>query len=534
VLELNADKTIAKEDAVINKLTSFQGTSIRASNGQVYITTGDGAKGTQGGLYIYDAIGNTLINFVKGKDHARSVDVDESDIYLMQAEGARITRYDLNGDNPALIYDVPGEATQAEAKSELLVWKDYLLVAENESGLRMLNKVTGEVVDQLDRPGEDENNHVTNSIAINDSKKKDADGKEISSNLLLLANGTKGIYWYDIMKVDDKDQIVLCSGNSIIPGDGGYSANFIASTGNLVFLADGLGGLKVLYIGFAAGSTPPIVDKHACDDFIPFLFDIDNVQGLLPESHSVFRNTADPIVKTLFATETASSISDYIEILEDTELHISFMWEGAGWVNALGFFVIPAEFSTLSGYDYYNAHVKNELCTTEGSVNVLKKDYTIFQKINMGSGYGDLVPNTTFKIENYNSSDKKFKKGDRVVLFMVPNGWNAQSAKVNVKFDNKDSSHPQIFFMDKEINRQTNVPFGAGYPAAYKGILHNLFYSTSCHNLVMIIEDTAGASDLDYNDIVFTISDGTDLTSNLEQPRFKVGLDGAGGLVITE
>ncbi|GHT21656.1 hypothetical protein FACS189430_02080 [Bacteroidia bacterium] len=537
VLELNTDKTIVKKDAITHQLTSFQGTSIRASNGKVYITTGDGTNGTAGGLYIYDATDNkTQVKSILGpdQDHARSVDVDDSHIYLMQAQGARITRYDLNGDSPDDIYNEPSEAAQQDAKSEFLVWKDYLLVAENESGLRMLNKSTGDVVDWLERPGADPERHVTNSVAINDSKKLDADGKEISSNMLLLANGEKGIYWYDIMKVNDKDRIVLCNGNSIL---GGHSANFIASTGNIVFLADGLGGLKILYIGFSKGSTPPVVNTHACDDFMPYLLDIGDTKGLLPEEARVFRSDAHPIVKTLFAPENTSKIPDYIEILEDTELHISFMWEGAGWFNAFGFFVIPAG-TALSEYDYYNQVIKNDLCTQVRSVNVLKDKYIIFQNVTMVNdtwgANGTLVPNTTYKIENYNFPDHRFRKGDKVIMFMVPNGWNAQNDRVEVKFDNKDGNYPQIFFMNKELNRKTNPNIGLGHPDNFKGIQHNIFYSTSCHNLVMIIEDKIDWADLDYNDFVFTISDGTNETSNLKKPHFQVGLDESGDLVITE
>ena len=272
VMELNADKTF-NLNAIpkIVKLTSFQGTSICVRNDRIYVTTGDGTNGTKGGLYILKTTDYSLVSFIEGKDHARSVIVGTSNVYLMQAEPARVTKYDLNGNDETAIYPpvytglnsndftyvYENEALQAEAKSEILYWSDYLFVAMNESGLKMLTK-EGAVNQALERPGEDENKHVTNSACMNTDKKKDANGKEIQSNLLLLANGEKGVYWYDVMKdVFGNDRIVANDANSIL-GASGLSTNFISSKGNIVFVANGLGGLKVLYIGFSEEETEEV------------------------------------------------------------------------------------------------------------------------------------------------------------------------------------------------------------------------------------------------------------------------------------
>jgi hypothetical protein len=82
---------------------------------------------------------------------------------------------------------------------------------------------------------------------MNSDIKKDAAGNNTQSNLLLVANGEKGVYWYDIVRdTNGVDRIIAADRNSIL---GDNSANFIASKGNIVFVADGLGGLKILYIG---------------------------------------------------------------------------------------------------------------------------------------------------------------------------------------------------------------------------------------------------------------------------------------------
>jgi len=248
VMDMNDDKTFNKNATPkIVKLTSFQGTSIRVRNNRIYVTTGDGTNGTRGGLYILKN-DYSLIKFIEGKKNARSVDVDAANIYLMQAEPARITKFDLNGGSEEVIYSTVDESMQPEAKSEILVWNDYVFVAENESGLRMLNKKNGDVNMWLDRPGEDKDRHVTNSVFMNSDIKKNAQGQNVQTNMLMLANGEKGVYWYDIVSAFGKDWIVASRNNSIL-GAPGLSTNFIESKGNIVFVANGLGGLKVLYIG---------------------------------------------------------------------------------------------------------------------------------------------------------------------------------------------------------------------------------------------------------------------------------------------
>ena len=249
VLELNSDKTfkpVEPASGAIQQLTSFQATSIRATNDRIYITTGDGTNGTKGGLYVFSATDYGKINFVEDMDNARSVDVDANNVFMMQAEPARITRFDKDGKNGIKIYSTD-EAMQHHAKSEMLVWNNYLFTALNESGLRMLHK-DGEVNMWLDRPGADPERHVTNSVSMNSDVKKNAQGQDVKSNMLLLANGEKGITWYDVVNAFDKDYIVASKNNNILAEDN-LSANFIASRGSIVFVAQGLGGLKVLYIG---------------------------------------------------------------------------------------------------------------------------------------------------------------------------------------------------------------------------------------------------------------------------------------------
>jgi len=541
VMELDDSKKFKPvEPNAIVKLTSFQGTSIRVFNDLIYVTTGDGTNGTDGGLYIYDANNYTLVRSILGSeyDHARSVDVDESGIYLMQAEHARITKFNHDGSGKNVIYNMPGESLQKDAKSEILVWDKYVFVSENESGLKMLFKENGDINASLDAPGKDAKNEVTNSVSMNSDLKKNFKGDDVQSNLLFLANGGKGIYWYDIMKDEDgKDWVVPCKDNNILNGTG--SANFVTSKGNIVFVADGLGGLKILYIGFNNGGTDHPVSGDGCQEFMSYLYNgTKETTMLFPESSSVFRSNAHPIIKQLFqmpsVEEAANSALNYIYITKDnTPLYITYMSEGAGWSNVLGYFEIPAEVAKndQAEFDYWNTNIKPDMYTPSNRVNVLKDKYIIFKNIRDSKSGGPMVAGNTYQVGGDN---KTFKAGTRVVLFMCPNGWRPQNNRVEVTFTTGTTD--QIFFMHKGFNKATNIPYARAY-GDFAGVQMMSFYSADCNSMALCIEDWhMNGTDVDFNDIIFSLSDNLvhEKVTGFEAPKWAVGerIEGKEGLVI--
>jgi hypothetical protein len=265
VMELDGQKQFKLADPVIKKLGSYQASSIRKKGDRIYIVTGDGADNTDGGLYIYDASSYSQVNFIDMK-LARAVDVDNNGIYVMQANPARVTSFNSSGGGQSEIYNRPGEGMQREAKSEILAWNNYLFVTTNETGLRMLNK-DGTLNESLDAPCKvtgDTTNDVTNGVSVSTDIKMNASVSPnramyvpmTPSGVLLLANGEQGLYWYDITNFGS----IVASENNSILSDYEGSANSIASRGNVVFLAHGLGGLKVLYFGLrSAGISNTVV-----------------------------------------------------------------------------------------------------------------------------------------------------------------------------------------------------------------------------------------------------------------------------------
>ena len=265
VMELDpATKRFKQQEPFVKQLTSFQATSIRKYQNRVYITVGDGTNSTKGGLYIFNANDLSQVKFLGSDEsivHARGVDVDNNNVYLYQANHARVTKYGADGVGGEKIYDVTGEAMQTNAKSEIFAWKDYLFISQNETGLRMLYKgpkvVDGELVivnDFIDAPnksagdGWDDETDVTNSVNMNSDPKIAKSGAKVQTDLLLVANGQQGLYWYEIVKdMTGKDRIAACPANSVLKDDNN-SANFVTSKENIVFVANGLGGLKILWM----------------------------------------------------------------------------------------------------------------------------------------------------------------------------------------------------------------------------------------------------------------------------------------------
>ncbi len=532
VVPLNGDMTFQERDAYyVKHLTSFQATSVRYSSGRAYITTGDGTNGTQGGLYIINTADNSVVKFIE-KEYARSVDVDGTYTYLMQSQPARISKYGLDGSSESSFYSGAGESMQADAKSELLTWKgqkQYVFAALNESGLRMLDP-NGGIQDDLaapgsDQPGWNDEKDVTNSVSVNSDKKKNSYGSDITSNLLLLANGEKGLYWYDIAVHNGVEQILLCKENRISFGTNN-SANFVASKGNIAFVADGLGGLKVLYIDFNPGTPPePPIIEDACTDFMAWLFENN---ALLPASGSVFRTSPSlphQIIQTLFSEPL--DVPRYIEVKENTAVYISFVGQWASWKNSFGFYVVPAG-ATFDGY--YDAHIKNDLSEIPAGYTTkkIKDKYIIFGNIG-----GGMTKGQTWQIKNYNTSDGRFNAGDRIVFFVAGNSWNAQSGWVNYSVS---GNYTPVFTNWKQNMNNPNYQCdygnegkaGMNNPLAqsFQGIQYNTFYSPDCNSIVLFFEDRMDKSDTDYNDIIFTVmsevEEGVRGSDKLSKPKHYI------------
>lgn len=177
-----------------------------------------------GGLTIIDAEGSQ--EFIPYTD-ARSVAVSD-DVFVLTKENIFVLEGDAIPIDPGYI--------QNASKAELEVSPDYLFAALNRGGAHIYDAESLSLVQAIPRPatpdGSDPENYVTNSVSFNEP-------------LLLLANGGAGIavnkrVWNEGAEQDDFLEF------GYFDFGGSLSSNFVKSRGNFIFVATGLGGLKIL------------------------------------------------------------------------------------------------------------------------------------------------------------------------------------------------------------------------------------------------------------------------------------------------
>jgi hypothetical protein len=205
----------------VHRLNSYSAIGHTVKDDLLYVISG-----INGGLTVVDASGNE--EYFPFYD-ARSVAVSE-EVYVLTREKI----YALNNDEITLD---PGYV-QAESKAELDVSDHLLFAALNRGGAHIYNAADLTLMQVIPRPtkpdGSNSENYVTNSVAFNDP-------------LLLLGNGGAGITVHKKVWSESTGQ------ESFIPFGffdfgGSLSANFVKSKGDYIFVATGLGGLKILTI----------------------------------------------------------------------------------------------------------------------------------------------------------------------------------------------------------------------------------------------------------------------------------------------
>lgn len=201
------------------RLPSHSAVGMTVNDDLIYVVS---AKA--GGLTIIDAEGSQ--EFMPYFD-ARSVAVNE-DVFVLTKENIFVL------DGGTIPID-PGYVQNA-SKAELEVSSDYLFAALNRGGAHIYDAENLSLVQAIPRPatpdGSDPENYVTNSVSFNDP-------------LLLLANGGAGIavnkrVWNQGTEQDEFLEF------GYFDFGGPLSSNFVKSRGNFIFVATGLGGLKIL------------------------------------------------------------------------------------------------------------------------------------------------------------------------------------------------------------------------------------------------------------------------------------------------
>ncbi len=312
---------------------------------------------------------------------------------------------------------------------------NHLYIAKGKDGIAMVN--------------------ITNGNILNESK----------GTMLVVGNtngvSTDGDYVY---AANGSDGISIAphpsSGEEIMPffhwdmDEDDASANYIIADGEWVFVAKGGGGFKILrkrtkdeyktITTYNNMGTPDGMeeDVEVCSELLPNIY-----ANVLPEQQNAM--TAHPEYFT-------NTVKD-LHISEETELYLTFIDEGAGYKNVLGY------------YTYQEGNPPT-------SVDQLDKIVIFPNASAQGSG-GELVRGNTMRLLG------TFEPGTVVGFFVIANGWRNGSIT-----DGYYTQHTDIDF--NLSGRQQSI----------------IFYDQTCNSTVIAFEDiTVPNGDNDFNDAIFEI-----------------------------
>jgi hypothetical protein len=436
VLRVNPNMQILSLETIID-VPSFSANGIYVSNDRIYITSGD-----TGGLTILDKDYNLIRR--ESIPDARSVTANDDFVYVLSGQPGTLSVF--NKTNSQFINTTQiGGANTPHSKSEISATDEYLFAALNEDGLRMVNlNTTPRTIRQhIPRPetppGDIDANHVTNSVSFNHP-------------LLFIGNGQSGISVGEL--ISQQNDLIVLKGRMVFEDK--TSTNFVQSRGNVVFVASGLGGLKILSISIDEGVPPDVKPTEPCPTLLTA------IRNMFPESQNARNNWPN-----LFKEDVTLNVTT----AEETNVYVTFVWEGAGWRNSFGYFAYPAN-------------------NPPNNIQELQKHMVFPNVSGVGEG-GGLEPGDMVQL-----GTGPFPANTVIGFFLVAQGWaNGQ-------------------MVDGIYTHYTNINFNPN-----KNQQHLLFIESGCQDLVLTFEDIRlPGGDKDFNDIILVIKDNP---NELENTRFN-------------
>ncbi|MBI1182707.1 LruC domain-containing protein [bacterium] len=220
--------------------------------------------------------------------------------------------------------------------------------------------------------------------------------------------------------------------------------------------------------------------KKSVRDVIPQSF-LDDVNSSLPEGRPV---------PTYNAEYLADGVETNTIITKTADVWITFVHEGAGYKNALGF------------YKYDANHPPT-------SVSQLDSLFIIFPNVSYSGSGGGLVSGDKVHIG-------RFKPGTAIGWFLVANGYNSSSHTVGNGY--------HVVFSDKQLNPESSATLKQ----------HNVLLYDETRDVILLgFEDLRrdGSCDNDFNDAIFFVTsnpvDGVERAA-LQSTKKAIDSDGDG------
>jgi hypothetical protein len=218
------------------ELSSFAGTSTAVAGTRLYATSGDA-----GSLFAFDLPSLTVSNTISLHD-ARWVAAGGGKVVVVQGTPGQISVFDQTNLAPLGTFPFTG-ADVAESKSTVELVGGKAFIAAGTGGVQVLSATTGAVVGSVPRPdpaslGLDPSVVVTNAASL-------------ENDLLFISNGEAGVYVaqgsqaFNATGSEAAQQITMLGR---LRFDDLQSANHVAYRSGHLFIAAGLGGLKIVKV----------------------------------------------------------------------------------------------------------------------------------------------------------------------------------------------------------------------------------------------------------------------------------------------
>ena len=376
ILEIINYPVAEEDESTIVDISSFTATDVKVNGNLIYVSSG-----SHGGLTILNK--NTLekVNTI-GMDDARSIAFNDEYFAVMQGTPARIKVYRIEDQSYVSSFTVGG-ANISESKSILSMSQDRIFVPSGREGLKVISLSDGTLLEQMGLPrieGVDDAMIVTNGVSVNQEK-------------IFCANGAAGMF----LSESQTDQTSLIGSVNFQS-----STNYIESRGNVMFVATGLGGLKIIEI---VEHTPEEEDftpigewdedgtpLYLCEDDAPI------ASELRDKMASVFRSRRDmmKLKPEFFADNVVTDL--FLE--NDTDLEVTFFGETAGYKNVMGYYVYDAENPPSSAEELMEKTIIFPNTSRKGSGGWLKRGNKV------------CIPD--------------LKAGSVVGFFLIADGWKGE------------------------------------------------------------------------------------------------------------
>lgn len=435
---MNNDQVVGAP--TILDVMGFTTTDVKIHDNKLYVTSG-----TNGGLSIYDLTSLQLLKTYR-MDDARSIAFDQDRFVVMQGTPARVSTFSTMNGSLLKSYTVGG-ADVPESKSMVDMKNNFIFVPAGKEGLKVINASTGEnemlvpVPELEDLEDVKPDFLVTNGVSINGEK-------------VFIANGAAGLY-----VAQQREENISILGSVYFKA----STNYVESKGNIIFVATGTGGLKILEIvKYDPGNGGYIPIGGWNNEGAP--------SYLCEEASSIDKKLTDNIFSEFISMNDitirhpdwfSSNVVTDLTLIEDTDLSITFFHEGAGHRNTLGYYS-------------YNTNLPPQ------RADELQNFTVLFPNVTYKNSGGGLLRGDKICLND-------LKSGTTLGFFFITNGWNGSALTNGV------------------YQHHTTLQFNAKHP---QGMKQNslLLYDEESGTIILTFEDIKRpGGDKDFDDAIFLI-----------------------------